>query len=92
MLIPEIAHEYHDLLDIQEGRIRANVTVAREVSREEESSIAEQLSRVIGKRVMPHMIVNPAILRGVVVKVGDTVMDGSVRRRLARLKGQMRAH
>jgi F0F1-type ATP synthase delta subunit len=37
------------------------------------------------------MHVNPAILGGVVVKMGDTVMDGSVRRRLARLKGHMLA-
>jgi F-type H+-transporting ATPase subunit delta len=46
---------------------------------------------VIGKKVVPHMSVNPAILGGVVVRIGDTVMDGSVRRRLARLKGQMLA-
>lgn len=90
-LIPEIAIEYDNLLDIHEGRVHANVTVAAEVSGDEESSIAKELSRVIGKTVVPHMQVNPAILGGVVVKIGDTVMDGSVRRRLARLKSQMLA-
>ncbi|MGI9042638.1 MAG: F0F1 ATP synthase subunit delta [Gemmatimonadaceae bacterium] len=90
-LIPEIAIEYDNLLDIHEGRVHANVTVAAEVSSDEESSIAKELSRVIGKTVVPHMQVNPAILGGVVVKIGDTVMDGSVRRRLARLKSQMLA-
>ena len=91
MLIPEIAIEYDNLLDIREGRVHANVTVAKPATEAEESSIAKELSRVIGKTVVPHMNVNPAILGGVVVKIGDTVMDGSVRRRLARLKGQMLA-
>jgi F-type H+-transporting ATPase subunit delta len=91
-LIPEIAIEYDSLLDIHEGRMHANVTVAKPVSEAEENSIAAELSRVMGKTVVPHMQVNPAILGGVIVKMGDTVMDGSVRRRLARLKGQMLAH
>lgn len=91
MLIPQIAHEYDDLLDVHEGRVHANVTVAREASAVDEARIAEQLSRVIGKKVVPHMNVNPAILGGVVVRIGDTVMDGSVRKRLARLKGRMLA-
>ena len=89
MLIPTIASEYDKLLDIHENRVHANVTVARETSAEDETRIAEQLSRVVGKTVVPHLNVNPAILGGVVVKIGDTVMDGSVRRRLARLRGQL---
>jgi F-type H+-transporting ATPase subunit delta len=89
MLIPTISEEYDKLLDIHEGRVHANVTVARETSPEDETRIAEQLSRVIGKTVVPHLSVNPAILGGVIVKIGDTVMDGSVRRRLGRLKAQI---
>jgi F-type H+-transporting ATPase subunit delta len=89
MLIPQISVEYDNLLDIHEGRVHASVTVATAVSDSEMSDIARQLSRVVGKTVVPHMHVNPEILGGVVVKMGDTVMDGSVRRRLARLKGQM---
>jgi F-type H+-transporting ATPase subunit delta len=91
LLIPEISVEYDKLLDIVEGRVHANVTVAREATAVDEARISEHLSRVIGKKVVPHMSVNPAILGGVVVRIGDTVMDGSVRRRLARLKGQMLA-
>ncbi len=86
MLIPEIATEYFNLVDQSEGRIHANVTVARESSESERNAIAEHLSKVLGKQAVLHVNVNPAILGGVIVKVGDTVMDGSVRRKLATLR------
>ena len=50
MLIPEIATEYFNLVDQSEGRIHANVTVARESSESERNAIAEQLSKVLGKQ------------------------------------------
>ena len=90
MLIPVIANEYAGLLDQAEGRIHAEVTIASEQATGEVSMIATQLSRALGKTVVPHVAVNPAILGGVVVRVGDTVMDGSVRRRLERLAHRMR--
>jgi F-type H+-transporting ATPase subunit delta len=89
MLIPEISSEYQALLDQAENRLHANVTVAREPSEPERDAMARQLSRLFGKRVVPHINTNPAILGGLIVKVGDTVMDGSVRRRLSVLKQRM---
>ncbi|HVD60496.1 MAG TPA: ATP synthase F1 subunit delta [Gemmatimonadaceae bacterium] len=91
MLIPEIATEYFNLVDVSEGRVHANVTVAREPSETERNLIAEDLSRVLGKQAMLHVNVNPAILGGVIVKVGDTVMDGSVRKRLGVLRSRLLA-
>lgn len=91
MLIPEIAVEYHNLVDAIEGRVHARVTVAKETSKEDEALLARELSRVVGKTVVPHTTVNPAILGGVVVRIGDVVMDGSVRRRLAALRSRMLA-
>lgn len=89
MLIPAIAREYLDLVDAAEGRIHARVTVASEQSDEETGAIATQLSRVFRKDVVPHITVDPAILGGVIVHVGDTVLDGSVRKRLATLRRKM---
>jgi F-type H+-transporting ATPase subunit delta len=91
MLLPQIVTEYYNLLDEAEGRVHARVTVAREQSAEDEAAMTAQLSKALGKQVVPHVAVNPAILGGVVVKVGDTVMDGSVRRRLSLLRTRMAA-
>ena len=89
MLIPAIAIEYQTLMDEAENRLHANVTVAREPGEPERDALARQLSRLFGKRVVPHISTNPAILGGLIVKVGDTVMDGSVRKRLSVLKQRM---
>ena len=89
MLIPQIAADYQALVDEVEGRVHAAVTVAKETSGAERDVIARQLSRAFGKEVVPHLTVNPDLLGGLVVRVGDTVLDGSVKRRLGALRAKM---
>jgi F-type H+-transporting ATPase subunit delta len=89
MMIPAIAHEYQDLVDQVEGRVHASVMVARPADDADRKMVTDQLSRALGKDVVPHFSVNPAIIGGVIVRVGDTVLDGSVRRRLATLRARM---
>jgi F-type H+-transporting ATPase subunit delta len=91
MVIPEIASEYRMLIDESENRLHANITVAREPAEGEKDALARQLSRLFGKKVVSHISENPAILGGVIIRVGDTVMDGSVRKRLSVLKQRMLA-
>jgi F-type H+-transporting ATPase subunit delta len=89
MLIPEIAREYLDLVDASEGRMHARVTVAKETTDAERTAIGAHLSRMFGKQVVPKVEVNPAIMGGLIIRVGDTVLDGSVRKRLATLRRRM---
>ena len=89
MLIPEIAQEYLDLVDAAENRMHAKVTVARAVDEKTQQGIADRLSQVFSKTVVPHLTVDDRILGGLVVRVGDTVMDGSVRRKLGTLRSRM---
>ena len=65
------------------------VSVARETNDADRAAIAKELSRVFGKQVVPHLSVHPEILGGLVVRVGDEVMDGSVRKRLGTLKAAL---
>ena len=91
MLIPVIADEYDTLLDASNNIVHAKVTVSRETPDEERDLIAARLSSIVGKTVVPHLEVDPSILGGVVVRIGDTVMDGSLRRRLRLLQRRMSA-
>ncbi len=89
MLIPTVADEYETLLDASMGIVHARVTVARETGDDERDAIAKRLSSIVGKTVVPHLSVDPDILGGVVVRIGDTVMDGSLRRKLGLLRRRM---
>lgn len=90
MLIPEIATEYTNLLEKAEGRVHADVTVARALGETETAALAASLSKSLGKTVVPHVTVDSEIMGGMVVKLGDTVMDGSIRRRLHTLAHRVR--
>jgi len=88
-LIPDIAAEYHAIVDEIQNRVHASVTLAREPDQALGRDVTTQLSRVLGKTVVPHFVVRPEILGGTIVRVGDTIMDGSVRRRLSTLRSRM---
>jgi F-type H+-transporting ATPase subunit delta len=87
----DIAREYGTLVDAKFNRLRAAVTTARQPDAALQEQVRRELSRAFGKEVLPTFVVEPAILGGAVVKVGDRVYDGSVRRRLARLRRQLLA-
>ena len=89
MLLPEVAVEYHNLLDEAEGRVHARVTVAREFDAGARTALTGALTKALKKQVVAHVAADPRILGGVVVRVGDTVMDGSVKRRLGKLRDKL---
>ena len=88
-LLREIANEYVVLLDTKFNRVHARVTMAREPNEATRRSIQEELGRRLGKEVIAAFSVEPQILGGAVVRVGDRVYDGSLRRRMTRLRRQL---
>jgi F-type H+-transporting ATPase subunit delta len=88
-LLRSITQQYHALLDAHMGREHVQVTVARPVDDATRDAIAEKLSAVLGKKAIPHVRVRPEIIGGVVVRTGDTIYDGSVRRRLETMRRRL---
>jgi F-type H+-transporting ATPase subunit delta len=89
LYLADIAREYGALVDVKFNRLRASVSVAREPNPELRASIQKELSRVFGKEVLPTFFVDPSLLGGTLVKVGDRIYDGSVRRRLTSLRRRL---
>ena len=85
-LFREMAQEYLGLVDRKLNRVRASVTLARPADEALRKAIAARLTEVVGKQVLPHFSEDPSILGGLVVRVGDRVFDGSVKRRMTMLR------
>jgi F-type H+-transporting ATPase subunit delta len=84
-----IEREYRTLVDEHEDRLHVNVTLARAPDDAQRQEIAADLSRTLGKDVVPHVRVNANIMGGIVVRFGDQVLDGSLKRRLSSLRRRM---
>ena len=88
-LLRLIASEYAVLLDVKFNRLRAGVTLARTPDEALRRSIEAGLTKAFGKQVIASFSTDPQLLGGAVVRVGERVYDGSVRRRLTRLRRQL---
>lgn len=88
-ILREIAREYQGLLDQKLNRVRASVTLARKPDEKLKTLIEERLSRQLDKQVIAAYLIDPEILGGTIIRVGDRVLDGSVRRRMTKLKRQL---
>jgi F-type H+-transporting ATPase subunit delta len=91
-ILRAVATEYMNLLDQKLDRVRAGVTLARNPDDKLKQTIQEALSRQLGKEVIPAFSVDPEILGGTIVRVGERVLDGSLRRRMTKLRRQLLSH
>lgn len=88
-LLPMIHEQLRDLVDDSMGRLRAGVTLAREPDDALREAVRRKLSEVTGKEVIPQFRTDPAILGGLILTMRDRIIDGSLRRRMLRLKRQL---
>jgi len=91
-LFGEMSVAFEDLADQHYNRAHASVTTARPADEALRKRIAERLTEAVGKTVLPHFREDPAIIGGVLVRVGDRVFDGTIRRRVQVLRGRMLHH
>jgi len=88
-LLSEIAQQYQVLLDEKLNRVHAGVTLANEADARTQKQVVDRLTKALGREVRAYFRSDPRILGGVVVRVGDRIFDGSVRRRLTALQRRM---
>jgi F-type H+-transporting ATPase subunit delta len=88
-LLPQILEAYDRLADRASGRVRADVITAVPLDREQERNIRAELAQRLGGDVQITVKQDPAIIGGLVIRIGDRVIDGSVRTRLQELQAAL---
>ncbi len=87
--LPDIADRYQEMLDAHRDIERAEIVSAVPLDEAQRDSVADMLARTSGKRIRLTTRVDPEILGGMVIRVGDRVMDGSARTRLQSMRRDM---
>jgi F-type H+-transporting ATPase subunit delta len=87
--VPAISREIDRMLEEQAGRVAAEVVSAQPLTATQLNQITAALEKLSGKKVVVVKREDPALLGGVVAKVGDTIYDGSLRTQLRQLRDSM---
>jgi F-type H+-transporting ATPase subunit delta len=89
--LPDIVDALLEISAHQEGRQVAEVRSAIDLSEDQRQRLAEALKSATGSDVDVRVVVDPSVVGGMVVRVGDQVIDGTVRHRLAQLRESLTA-
>lgn len=87
--LPRVAAEFRRLDNERQGITVATATAAAPLTPDEVRTLTTRLEQFTGGRVELDVQVDPSLLGGLVVRVGDRLIDGSVRGRLERLRNQL---
>ncbi|HUF52615.1 MAG TPA: F0F1 ATP synthase subunit delta [Dehalococcoidia bacterium] len=88
-LAPQIAEAFQELLDAEKGISHATVTSAVPLTDDERAAVRRRLTEITGGEVEIETEVDEDILGGLIVRIGDRLIDGSTRNRLQELKQQL---
>ena len=88
-MLDEIARQFEVELDSQLGFAEAEISSSRQLLPEEKRDLELQVERLTGKKVRARYAADPKLLGGVVIRVGSTIYDGSVRGQLEKMRQQL---
>jgi F-type H+-transporting ATPase subunit delta len=88
-IVPDLLAVYRERLLEHQQVVRAEVTTAAPLSPERVTQIEQQLAALTGRKVNMKTSVDPAIIGGMVTRIGSTVYDGSIAMRLTKLKEKL---
>ncbi len=89
-IIPDVMKEFQAILDEESGIMMAQVESAVELTESEKQAIAKKLESISGKKIRIENKINPSLIGGFTARIGDTVIDGSVKHKLERLREELR--
>ncbi len=89
MIIHDIYHTFSEMADERLGIVNAVVESAVELDDKEKERLREKINKMTGNTVRLECVVHPEILGGIIVKMGDKVIDGSVKSKLEGLKANL---
>ena len=84
--LPGIIHELVEMSAAEANKAVAEVRTAVALNQDQQDRLAKALGEATGRQVSLKVVIDPSVLGGVVAQVGDTVIDGSVRTKLERLR------
>jgi F-type H+-transporting ATPase subunit delta len=87
--LPRVSAEFRRLDNASKGIVAATATTAAPLSKTETRALVARLEQMTGAQIELDLQVDPSLLGGLVVRVGDRMIDGSVRGRLERLRNQL---
>jgi F-type H+-transporting ATPase subunit delta len=90
-LIPEILVMFLQVIRQRQGVAEAQISSAVELSAAQKKELAAALMELTGKRIETKYSLDPALLGGAVVRIGDTIYDGSLRSRLNEMRSRLAA-
>jgi F-type H+-transporting ATPase subunit delta len=90
-LIPEVIAAFHQVIRQRQGVAEAEISSAVELRPAQKKEMAATLARLTGKKIEAKYAFDPALLGGVVVRIGDTIYDGSLRSRLNEMRMRLAA-
>ena len=88
-ILGEVAAAYQFLLDQLLGKVEVDVTVARALSDEQLEQVRQKVGQALNKNAVVRQKVDDSIIGGLVLKVGDKLIDASVRSQLQGIKRQL---
>ncbi len=89
MLLPAISDALDDILCERQGKVKVQVTSVSELDEESTSSLLQQLRTKLGREPVVEARINPDLLGGLVIRVGDWVWDGSLSKQVDELRNQL---
>ena len=88
-LVGGVAAAFGELADRREGIVKARITTPVELAQDHRDAVVKRLETATGKRIRPTFAVDPSLIGGVTIQLGDRLIDASVRTQLDALRTQL---